>query len=54
MTEAAQAFCNWALQQDEVKHIIAKTGVDGISSQKLLVRCGFKEYAKNDTVWWRL
>lgn len=47
MTEAVQAFCDWALQQEGVKHIIAKTDVDGISSQKLLIRCGFKEYARN-------
>lgn len=50
-TEAVQAFCDWALQQEGVKHIIAKTDVDGISSQKLLIRCGFKEYARNDIVW---
>lgn len=54
MTEAVQAFCNWALQQDGVNHIIAETALDGASSQKILKRCGFKEYARNDTVWWRL
>ena len=54
MTEAVQAFCNWALQQNRVKHIIAETDIDGVSSQKILIRCGFKEYERNDTVWWRL
>ena len=54
MTETVQAFCNWALRQDRVKHIIAETDIDGVSSQKILIRCGFKEYARNDTVWWRL
>mgnify|MGYP000016746906 FL=1 len=54
MTESVQAFCDWALEQDGVKHVIAETDVDGISSQKILKRCGFKEYARNNTVWWRL
>ena len=54
MTETVQAFCDWALQQDGVKHIIAETDVDGVSSQKILVKCGFEECATNDTVWWRL
>ena len=54
MTETVQAFCDWALKQDSVKHVIAETDVDGISSQKILKRCGFKEYARNNTVWWRL
>lgn len=54
MTEAVQAFCNWALQQNRVEHIIAETDIDGVSSQKILIRCGFKEYERNDTVWWRL
>lgn len=54
MTETVQAFCDWALQQDRVKHIIAETDLDGASSQKILRRCGFKEYARHDTVWWRL
>lgn len=54
MTETVQAFCNWALQQDRVKHIIAETDIDGVSSQKILIKCGFKEYARNGTVWWRL
>lgn len=54
MTETVQAFCKWGMQQDGVNHIIAETDIDGISSQKILMRCGFKEYARNDTVWWRL
>lgn len=28
-------------------------GADGISSQKVLKKCGFREYARNDTVWRR-
>ena len=48
MTETVQAFCNWALQQERVKHIIAETDIDDVSSQKILIRCGFKEYGRND------
>lgn len=36
------------------KLLIAETDIDGVSSQKILIRCGFKEYERNDTVWWRL
>ncbi|MCQ4636470.1 GNAT family N-acetyltransferase [Anaerovorax odorimutans] len=54
MTETVAAFCKWALRQDGVNHIIAETDLDGASSQKLLIKCGFKEYARNDTIWWRL
>ena len=46
MTETVQAV--------EVNHIIAETDVDGASSQRILIRCGFKEYARKDTIWWRL
>ena len=54
MTEAVQAFCQWALKQAGVKHIIAETDLTGLASQKILIRCGFKAYAQDATVWWRL
>lgn len=54
MTETVKAFCGWALQQEGVNHIIAETDLDGVPSQKILKRCGFKEYARDYTVWWRL
>jgi ribosomal-protein-alanine N-acetyltransferase len=54
MTETVQAFCDWAFQQDGVRHINTETDVDCISSQKILISCGFKEYARNASVWWRL
>lgn len=53
MTEAVSAMCDWACRQDGVQHIIAETEVDGLASQRILQRCGFIEYARNDTVWWR-
>lgn len=54
MTEAVEAFCHWGLIQEGVKHIIAETYLDGIASQNILKRCGFVEYLRGETVWWRL
>lgn len=53
MTETVQAFCDWALGQEGVGHIIAETEIEGLSSQKILQKIGFKEYDRKDTVWWR-
>ncbi|MGM9619684.1 MAG: GNAT family N-acetyltransferase [Oscillospiraceae bacterium] len=54
MTETVRAFCGWALRQDGVRHVIAETERDNAASQRVLQRCGFTEYARNETVWWRL
>lgn len=54
MTEAVRAMCDWALKQNGVKHIIAETELDGFASQRILKRCGFTEYVRDLTVWWRL
>lgn len=54
MTEAVQAMCDWAAGQDGVKHIIAETDLDCLASQRILQRCGFTEYARESSVWWRL
>ncbi len=43
MTEAVQAMCKWALEQENVFHIIAETAIDGFASQRILQRCGFVE-----------
>lgn len=53
MTEAVAAMCNWAMQQTGVQHVIAETDLDGLASQRILQRCGFTEYARDTTVWWR-
>lgn len=54
MTEAVQAMCKWALEQENVSHIIAETDVDGFASQRILQRCGFIETRRDETIWWRL
>lgn len=54
MTEAAQAFCCWALKQDKVKRVIAETETDNIQSQKVLKRCGFQKYHRDTSIWWQL
>ena len=54
MTETVNAMCTWAMQQSGVSHVIAETDLDGLASQRILLRCGFHEYLRGDTVWWRL
>jgi ribosomal-protein-alanine N-acetyltransferase len=54
MTEAVKAMCQWAMKQEKIKYIIAETDIDGIPSQKILRRCGFKQYKQGDTLWWKL
>ena len=54
MTETVGAFCEWGLAQPGVRHIIAETETDNFASQRVLTRCGFAEYARDKTVWWRL
>lgn len=54
MTEAAKGMCQWALKQNGVKSVIAETDLDGVASQKILERCGFKNYKREETLWWRL
>ncbi|MGM9662079.1 MAG: GNAT family N-acetyltransferase [Oscillospiraceae bacterium] len=54
MTETVRAFCGWALRQEGVRRVIAETEWDNAASQRVLQRCGFAEYARGETVWWRL
>ena len=54
MTETVKAMCQWAMKQGKIKHIIAETDIDGIPSQRILERCGFKQYKQYDTLWWKL
>ncbi len=53
MTEAVRAFCHWGFQQG-VPQIIAETEIENTASQRILMRCGFKEYDHQETIWWRL
>lgn len=52
MTEAMKELCHWALQQTCVTSVIAETAIDGIVSQRILQRCGFKKERKGSTLWW--
>ena len=54
MTEAVKAMCELALKQEGVRNIIAETDLDGFASQRILERCGFKNYKQEETIWWRL
>lgn len=54
MTETVKALCGWALGRSGIKHVIAETDPDGFASQRVLRRCGFKEYSRGSTIWWRL
>ena len=54
MTEAVCAMCRWAISQDNVRHVTAETDLDGLASQKLLLRCGFREWKRGETLWWIL
>lgn len=54
MTETVAAMCGWALGQKGVKHIIAETLPDNFPSQRILTRCGFKQYESGKTLWWKL
>ena len=52
MTEAVEALCTWALQQEGVRHITAETDADGFASQRLLLKCGFREHSRAETCRW--
>jgi RimJ/RimL family protein N-acetyltransferase len=54
MTEAVRAMCGWAMQQQNVSHVIAETDADGLASQRILQSCGFVETTRAETIWWRL
>lgn len=54
MTEAVRAMCLWALKQESITHVIAETDIDGVASQHILEKCGFKQYKKGETLWWKL
>ena len=55
MTEAVSAFCKMAFMDKKIETIIAETDVENIASYKVLERCGFKKYKKEEgTHWWQL
>ncbi len=54
MTEAVAAMCSWAKSQKDVLHVIAETDLDNAPSQNILIRCGFVETKRDESVWWKL
>ena len=54
MSECVKALCIWALGQNGVRCVIAETETDNLASQRILTKCGFREYAAKATIWWRL
>ena len=54
MTETVEAMCRWAFSQPAVNAVIAETEMDNFLSQRVLLRCGFTEYKRDKTVWWKL
>lgn len=53
MTEAVKAMCSWALKTGKVRQIVAETENDNLPSQQVLKRCGFVEYKRDETCWWK-
>ena len=54
MTEALQAFCEMAFKKENIETITAETEIENTPSHKVLKRCGFKQYKKEETIWWKL
>lgn len=54
MAETVKELSNWVLNNNYAKSIIAETDIDGIASQNILQKCGFKKYKQGETAWWRL
>ena len=55
MSEALNAFTNWAFEQPEVQIILAETDKNNIASQKTLIKNRFQPFAETDAnYWWRL
>jgi predicted acetyltransferase len=54
MTETIQVMCAWALEQENISHVIAETGIDNPQSENVLKRCGFVQYQQDNNIWWKL
>ncbi|MEK3725582.1 hypothetical protein [Paenibacillus sp. FSL H8-0034] len=52
--EAAQKLLNWALVQDVVKCITARSETDNISSKNVLVKLGFQiDHSGAELLYWK-
>lgn len=52
MTEAVSIFCDWFFNNTEVKIIRAETDRSNISSQKVLIKNGFKKIENGEFHEW--
>ncbi len=52
MTEAVRAMCRFALSNKRVTKIIAVVEPDNHASARVLMRCGFLLYRRDDYLWW--
>lgn len=54
-TEAIRRMCNLALNQPQIKMIIAETDINNYPSHKVLEKCGMVRYKKtNCSIFWKL
>jgi RimJ/RimL family protein N-acetyltransferase len=55
LTEAVKAMCDWALNQPDVKTVIAETDTDNQASHRVLEKCGMQQYEQtNGSIRWKL
>lgn len=54
MTEAIKSMCQWAFDQPNIRSVIAETEPDNTASHKVLERCGFSIYSKEENFWWKV
>ena len=55
MTEAVKALCEWAMNQPDVKSVIAETDRENYASQRVLQKCGMTKFQESDIgFWWKL
>ena len=53
MRECVRALCRWAVAQEGVHHVTADAAPENTASRRLLEACGFREFARRGTIWYR-
>jgi RimJ/RimL family protein N-acetyltransferase len=43
-----------AFMDEKIETVIAETEKGNIASEKVLEKCLFKKYKKEETIWWKL
>ena len=55
ITEAVNALCKWALEQQDVNCVIAETEKDNVASHRVLEKNGMIKYKEvTNSFWWKL